>query len=300
MARTRRGLLALILIVLLSSACLSSSPTPPPENRDPGTGEPVLQGSRYETMRVLARRLADAAAAARDEVTTERRGAPGEEALAKLSELANRARDLHRRLDTYSDRPRYVRAEVRELDGLVRDVDSRLRYGRASGRAERGWREVLDIMDRMNRLAAGEDVDLPSPSSDSGPVFPTSPSDDTWRSGSVLRDPELEDFRRMARELVVRATLAAEGAERAGARDSASDRLLRDLQDFRARVRELERRGDGASLQRADVRPLVERLHEDARRLDREMRDGELHTGIWSDWTEVLLLLRRMVDLTRV
>lgn len=299
MATNYRVLPAMLLTVSLTSACLSSSPAPPPENRDPGTGEPVLQGSRYETMRVLARRLADAAAAARDEALSERRGGPGEEAPARLSELVNRARDLHRRLDNYSDRPRSVRAEVRELDGLVRDVDSRLRYGRASSRAERGWREVLDIMDRMNRLAAGEDVDLPPTSSDSGPVFPTSPADETWRSGSVLRDRELEDFRRMARELAVRATLAAEGAERAGARDSASGRLLRDLQDSRARVRELERRAEAASLQRADVRPLVERLHEDARRLDREMRDGGLYTGIWSDWTEVLLLLRRMIDLTR-
>jgi hypothetical protein len=29
------------------------------------------------------------------------------------------------------------------------------------------------------------------------------------------------------------------------------------------------------------------------------MRDAGSYTGIWSDWTEVLLLLRRMVDLTR-
>ena len=300
MATNRRGLPAMLLTVSMASACVSSSPAPPPENRDPSTGEPVLQGSRYETMRVLARRLADAAAAARDEALSERRGGPGEEVLARLSELVNRARDLHRRLDTYSDRPRYVGAEVRELDRLVRDVDSRMRDGRASSRVERGWREVLDLMDRMNRLAAGEDVDLPPTTSGSGPVFPTPPADETWRSGSVLRDRELEDFRRMARELAVRATLAAEGAERAGARDSASDRLLRDLQDFRARVRELERRAEAASLQRADVRPLVERLHEDARRLDRDMRDGGLYTGIWSDWTEVLLLLRRMVELARI
>ena len=130
MATTRGGWLALFLTVLLASACVSGSPAPPPEP-GPRTGEPVLQGSRYETMRVLARRLADAAAAARDEALSQRRGGPGEEALAKLSELVNRARDLHRRLDNYSDRPRYVRAEVRELDGLVRDVNSRLGYGRA-------------------------------------------------------------------------------------------------------------------------------------------------------------------------
>lgn len=299
MARTRGGLLALLLTVLTASACMSSSPSPPPENRDPGTGEPVLEGSRYETMRVLARRLADAAAAARDEALSERRGGPGEEATAKLSELVNRARDLHRRLDTYSDRPRYVRAEVKELDGLVRDLDSRLGYGRASTRAEQSWREVLNLMDRMNRLAAGDDVYLPPTSSDTGPVFPTPSAEETWGSGTVLRDRELDDFRRMARELAVRTTLAAEGAQRAGARDSGSDRLLRDLQDFRSRVRELERRADAASLRRSELRPLVDRLHEDARRLDREMRDGGSYTGIWADWTEVLLLLRRMVDLSR-
>ncbi|MFN2387498.1 MAG: hypothetical protein ABR576_14640 [Thermoanaerobaculia bacterium] len=251
-------------------------------------------------MRVLAKRLSDATAATRDEALSDRRAGPGEEALGRLSDLVNRSRDLHRRLDNYSDRPRYVRAEVRELDGLVRDVDSRMRSDRPSGRAAQNWREVLDVMDRMNRLAIGEDVELPPIASDTGPVFPTSPSDESWRSGSVLRDREVEDFRRMTRELAVRATLAAEGAERARERTSASDRLLRDLQDFRDRVRDLERRVDTATVDRADVRPVVERLYDDARRFDREMRDGGVYTGIWGDWTEVLLLLRRLVDLSRV
>jgi hypothetical protein len=250
-------------------------------------------------MRVLAGRLADAATATRDETLSDRRAGPGEDGRARLSDLVTRSRDLYRRLDNYSDRPRYVRAEVRELDGIVRDLDSGMRSGRATTRTARSWREVLDIMDRMNRLAAGEDVELPPISSDTGPVFPTSPADETWRSGSVLRDRELEDFRRMSRELAVRATLAAEGAERTRASDSASDRLLRDLRDFRDRVRDLERRADTGTLDRGEARQTVERLHADARRFDREMRDGGLYTGIWSDWTEVLLLLRRMVDLTR-
>lgn len=304
MKTSTRSWLTVLAAALLASACVSSSPAPPPETTNPATGEPALQGARYESMRVLARRLAERAAVARDDAAPDRRPRAGEESLSRLEDLVERSRDFHRRLDDYSNPPRYVRSEVRELDALVREIDGRARYARLSDRAARSWRDVLDVMDRMNRLAAGEDVDLPpaSPSGRDEPVFPTGPtssSDETWRTGSVLRDSELEEFRRASRELAVRATLASETAERTGGGSETERRLLRDIQDLRGRARDLERRGDASALDRGQLRPVVDRLNDDARRIDRELRDGGLYTRIWGDWTEVLLMLRRMSELVR-
>jgi len=305
MATTRGSWLAvLVAAALLASACVSTSPAPPPETRDAATGELALEGARYESMRVLAGRLAERAARTRDDAAAERSPRAGEEGLSRLSDLTDRARELHRRLDNYSDPPRYVRSEVRALDALVREVDSAARFARLSDRVQRSWRDVLDAMDRMNRLASGEQVDMPSDGSSTRdePVFPASPTpsgEDTWRSGSSLRDRDLEEFRRASRELAVRSTLALEAAERTGGSSEPERRLLRDLQDFRARARDLERQSDATTLDRGQTRTAVDRLHDEARRVDRELRDGGLYPRVWSDWTEVLLLVRRMSDLVR-
>jgi hypothetical protein len=50
---------------------------------------------------------------------------------------------------------------------------------------------------------------------------------------------------------------------------------------------------------RADVRSYVDRLLEDARRIDRSMRDGNLYSVTWTDWSEVVRLLQRLADIAR-
>jgi hypothetical protein len=296
-----RLLLALVAgVPLVAVACGTTYSSPPPEST---RGD--LEGSRYERMRVLAGRLVDRLQATRDELRTTR----NREADTPLfSDLLDRARRFRDRMEDYGNPPRYVRADVDELDRLAREYESETRSVSASTRAVENWTAAQDVINRMERLVSGGDVDFP-PAGDSSPypnyptnpTYPTHPTGDTSPYGSILSGRALDDLRRTAHELVVRATLARDTADRSAASYSDSDRrLLADLSYFVSGAKELETRtNSGASVDRRDARPFVERLTEDARRLDISLRGSSAYARAGSDWVEVLRLLQRLSDQTR-
>jgi hypothetical protein len=299
--RSKSALLAIALLApLVAVACGTTYSSTPPE-----TPRGDLEGYRYERMRVLSGRLVDRLQATRDELRETR----NREADTPLfSGLLDRARRFRDRMENAADPPRYVRSDVGEIDRLAREYDAETRRISASTRAVQSWTAAQDIINRMQRLFSGGDVDLP-PDADASPYppyptnppYPPYPSGDTSPDGTVLSGSALEDVRRAAHELVVRATLARDSAERAGAPYGDSDRrLLADLSYFVSGAKELETRTNaGTSVDRRDVRPFVERLTEDARRLDLSLRGSSAFSRSGSDWVEVLRLLERLSDLTR-
>src|SRR5687767_647752 len=219
------------LAPLLAVACGTTYSPPPPTS----TGD--LEGSRYETMRVLSGRLVDRLQGTRDELRAAREAESEMGALADLIEKARRFRDS---MENYSNPPRYVRDDVNELDRLARDLESRTRDVRVSTRAYDNWRGALDVIDRMQRLLAGQNVDIPPATGPTtgtgGSTYPTYPSTGTY--GSILTGTTLEDFRRTAHEVVVRGTLARDTAERSGTiYNDADRRLLSDLSYFLTQAR---------------------------------------------------------------
>ena len=64
-------------------------------------------------------------------------------------------------------------------------------------------------------------------------------------------------------------------------------------------ARDLESRVSASSVGRDQVRTDVSRLLDDARRLERAMRDANLYSGAWTDWAEVVRLLQRLSDIAR-
>ncbi|MEO8349338.1 MAG: hypothetical protein ABI610_10530 [Acidobacteriota bacterium] len=288
----------MILAPLAAVACGTTYSSPPPAT---STGD--LEGSRYETMRVLAGRLVDRLQGTRDELRASREAESEMSTLATLIEKARRFRD---QLENYSNPPRYVRDDVNELDRIARDMESRTRNVQVSTRAYDNWRGALDVLDRMQRLLAGQDVDIPpasGPSTGSGgstyPTYPTYPSTG-GTYGSVLSGTALEDFRRTAHEVVVRGTLARDTAERSGTTYNDTDRrLVSDLSYFLSQARDLDSRAMATSVDRRDVRPLVERLSDDARRLDSGLRSSSAFSRSSSDWAEVMRGVQRLLDLTR-
>lgn len=286
----------MILLPLLATACGTTYSSPPP-----ATERGDLEGSRYETMRVLAGRLVDRLQGTRDELRVTREAESEMSTLATLIEKARRFRDS---MENYSNPPRYVRDDVNELDRLARDLESRTRNVQVSTRAYDNWRGALDVLDRMQRLLAGQDVDIPpasGPSSGSGSTYPTYPTyPSTGGTYGVLTGTALEDFRRTAHEIVVRGTLARDTAERSGTIYNDSDRrVLSDLSYFLSQARDLDNRALGTTVDRRDVRPLVERLSDDARRLDAAMRVSSAFTRTNADWAEVMRGVQRLLDLTR-
>jgi hypothetical protein len=154
----------------------------------------------------------------------------------------------------------------------------------------------------MRRLLAGENVDIPPRGTDypSPPPYPTYPTGPSGSYGSILSGSALDDFRRTAHEIVVRATLARDSAERAGSTYSEpARRVLADMTYFVSGARDLESRASASTVDRRDVSSYVSRLLEDARRIDRSMRDTSSYSGSWTDWSEVIRLLQRLSDIAR-
>ena len=282
----------MILVPLLATACGTTYSSPPPAS---STGE--LSGSRFETMRVLAGRLVDRLQGTRDELRVSREAESEMSTLANLIEKARRFRDS---MENYSNPPRYVRDDVNELDRIARDMESRTRNVQVSTRAYDNWRGALDVLDRMQRLLAGQDVDIPpATGSTGGSTYPPYPSTG-GTYGSVLSGATLEDFRRTAHEIVVRGTLARDAAERSGTIYSDSDRrVLSDLSYFLSQARDLDSRAMATTVDRRDVRPLVERLSDEARRLDAAMRVSSAFSRTGTDWAEVMRGVQRLLDMTR-
>jgi hypothetical protein len=283
-----------ILAPLFAVACGTTYSSPPPESP---RGD--LEGSRYETMRVLAGRLVDRLQATRDELRATR-NREGDTPL--FSDLVDRSRRFRDRMEDYGNPPRYVRSDVDELDRLAREYESQTRNVSASTRAVDNWTAAQDVINRMQRLLSGADVDIP-PAGDSStfPTYPTSPTYPTTPYGSVLSGSALDDVRRTAHEVVVRATLARDTAERSGATYSDSDRrLLADISYFVSGAKELETRtNSGTAVDRRDVRPFIERLTDDARRIDTSLRSSSAYSRSNNDWVEVVRLLQRLSDMTR-
>jgi hypothetical protein len=276
---------------LLVTACGVTYSPPPPEYP---SGE--LEGSRYETMRVLSERLVDRLEALRDELRATRNTRAEIPAFSDLLERSRRFRDG---LQNYSNPPRYVRSDVDEIDRLAREYDDRTRNVSASTRAVDYWRDVQDVIDRMRRLLAGEDVDIP-PRGPESPSYPTYPRPGGGSYGSVLSGSALDDFRRTAHEVVIRSTLARDTAERAGgASNDSARRLLSDMSYFVSGARDLDSRASAATVDRRDVRTYVDRLQEDALRIERSLRDANLYAASWTDWSETVRLLQRLSDIAR-
>jgi hypothetical protein len=282
------------LAPLVGAACGTTYSSPPPEYP---AGD--VEGSRFETMRVLSDRLVERLDGLRDELRVTR-NTQAETPL--FSDLLERARRFRDQMQDYASPRRYVRSDVEELDRLMRDYDDRTRNVSASSRAVRLWEGAQDVVDRMRRLLAGENVEIPPRGTDypSSPSYPTYPTGPSGSSGSILSGSALDDFRRTAHEVVVRATLARDSAERAGGTYSEpARRVLADMTYFVSGARDLESRASASTVDRRDVRSYVDRLLEDARRIDRSMRESSSYSGAWTDWSEVIRLLQRLSDIAR-
>ena len=116
----------------------------------------------------------------------------------------------------------------------------------------------------------------------------------------MISGSALEDLRRTAHEIVVRASLARDTAQRSGPGYGDSDRrLLADLSYFVSGARDLDSRVTTSTVDRRDIAPFVDRLSDDARRIDGALRDSSAYSRAGGDWAEVLRLLDRLSEMTR-
>jgi hypothetical protein len=299
-----------------------------------GTPDRPLRGRQFETMRALAHTLGESAQEAVSVAGSNVRGRSRQtrQFLASLDDFARRADSFHERMDTYETRPWDVPREVVSLDQSARRVNDTIRRTRVFSNVADQWGHVVDVLDRMKRLLAGEEVRVPpahgsgndydrdngpfadnrdgrddrnegrdrhdqegrDPRDQGGPVQPNllPPASDAV----ILAGPRLEQYRQLTRSLDSHAGRALEIAGRMSRDDREySQDLFLSLQHFNTDVRTLRTRADSGQLDRKDLNRLLAGAHE----IDRKMRESRVFPRVWEEWKQSIDTLNQILDLVR-
>jgi len=274
-----------------------------------GTRNRPLEGRRYETMRALAHYLDQTAQSAlQTAVDDARRGAHGRRLLPLVRDFARRADTFHTLMDDYEARRQDVPPRVNDLITRARRINSRLGAGTYLARTTReDWTSVIDVLDSMKRVMAGEDVDVPMAHGDFedydrdyGPFGGVERAGGTGGSAFDLSGSRLEDFRRLAHELDTAALRSHQIAETNRANYTArQEEFLLDLRRFAERAHDVHVRADAGRVNPREMGPIVNRLLQDARATERSLRDTRVFPQVWDQWGETIDVLNRMADIVR-
>jgi len=281
-----------------------------------GTVQRPLTGRQFETMRALAHYLDEST---QEAVAVAGSGVQGRswrtrQFLSSLDDFAKRSNSFHERMDAYDTHPWDLPREVSRLDQSARRVNDTIQTTRVySGVAEQ-WNQVVDVLDRMKRLLAGEDVRVPPAhrrggdyERDYGPFASRDEHPDNREHGGVpqpsLSDaitmaasPRSDQYRQLVRDLDIHADRALEIARRMTRddRDYSPD-LFVSLQHFSDAVRALRSRADAGQLDRREVNHLLA----DARETDGKMRENHVFPRVWDEWQQSIDILNQISELSR-
>lgn len=276
-----------------------------------------LDGNRLQTMQYLAYYVDEGAEIALEVATESLNTTTARHRLA-LDAL----RDFGRRADAFRDKMDRsattvdVRTEVARLQTQARRVSYRVRRANVPDLAE-DWDSVQDDLNRMQRLLAGRNVNVPAP-----PAFARGIEDDdedvsrrddrfgrrdvdvsgtrtTDDVGGFRTTPitgrTLADFRGMVDDLELRANRVFALAQTNQADYSfRGAQMLSDLRHFRDQVVALKARTDNYTLDAREIGPTVDHLLEDARKADTSMRNARVFVEVWNEWADTINTLEKM------
>jgi hypothetical protein len=273
-----------------------------------GTRNRPFEGRRYETMRALAHYLDETAQSALETAVDDaRRGASERRVLPLIRDFARRADDFHTLMDNYEANRQDVPPRVIDLITRARRVNDRFGTAYVASSTREDWTSVIDVLDRMKRLMAGEDVQVPAAHAgfedydrDYGMFGGVRRTSDAGASVLGLSGSRLEDFRRLAHDLDESALRSHQVAEtnRANYMMNQQD-FLSDLRRFAERAHDVHVRADAGDVNPREMGPIVNQLLQDARATDRSLRNTKAFPQVWDQWAQTIDILDRMADLVR-
>lgn len=270
-----------------------------------GSRERPLEGRRYETMRALAHYLDESSQSALDTFTeAAKRRSSERKLLPQVKDFARRAGNFHGMMDNYEATRRDVPPQVNDLLTRARRINGRLNSTYISRSTREGWTDVIEVLDRMKRVMAGENVEVPMAHGnledyerDYG-MFGGVRRAEGGGSAFDLTGARLEQFRRLAHELDQKALRSHQIAETNRADYTARQQeFLSDLRRFAERAHNVHTRADEGRVNPREMAPIVSRLLQDARDTDRSLRDTRVFPEVWDQWGETINVLSQMVDL---
>jgi len=248
-----------------------------------GTRDRLLEGQRYETLRALARDLDQSARGALDGATNDVQDGASTAArwLPSIRSFARGAADFHGRVDNYRMLPFEVPVRVDELTARAHEVNDSIRSAHALQSTHDDWEAVLAVLGRMRLVLAASDVEGLGA-----------------HAVAVLSGPRLQEFRQLAHDVDVSASEAHQTARRdLGYYPSRGRQFLGELNYFAAQTRDLHRRAAATQVDPQQIGPIVDRLLEDARQADRNMRDARVFASVWVVSGSTITMLHRMASL---
>lgn len=272
-----------------------------------GTRNRPLEGRRFETMRALAHYLDERSQAAlRTAVEDSRRGAQGRRVLPMVRDFARRADAFHTMMDNYETRRRDVPSQVNDLILRARRVNERMGTTYVAGSTRSEWTDVIEVLDLMKRVTAGQDVQVPTAHGrfedydrDYGMFGDTRRTSNEVGSGFGWQGTRLAEFRRLAVELAENSLRAHQIAEATGGNTIRQREFLAELRRFAERAHAVRTQADNREVNRRDIIPIVNQLLQDARATDRSLRDTRVFPQVLDQWSRTIDVLNRMVDVAR-
>lgn len=296
-------LLAVSVVVLLGPAV----PIVSAQTTVYGTRERPLEGRRYETMRALAHYLDETAQSTLDSFTeAARRRSSERRVLPQVQDFARRAASFHSQMDNYEATRRDVPPQVNDLLTRARRINGRLNSTYIARSTREGWTEVIEVVDRMKRVVAGENVEVPMAHGDLEDydrdygMFGGVRRAEGGGSAFDLTGARLEEFRSLAHDLDQNALRSHQIAETNRANYTARQQeFLTDLRRFAERAHEVHVRADAGRVDPREMAPIVSRLLQDARDTDRSLRDTRVFPEVWDQWGQTIGVLNQMAELVR-
>ena len=273
-----------------------------------GTRTRPLEGRRYESMRALSHYLDQTTQDALQMATIDaRRGRSERSVLPAIRDFARRADEFHGLMDKYEATRQDVPNRVIDLITRARRVNDRVSTGYAADTTQKEWANVIDVLDRMKRLMAGEDVQVPPAHAgfedydrDYGMFGGVRRTGDTGGSVVGLSGSRLESFRRLAIYLDESTQRSRQLAETNRVNYTArQEQFLSDLRRFGERAHDVRLRADAGEVNPREMRPIVSQLLQDAQATDRSLRETRVFPQVWDQWTRTIDTLDKMAVLVR-
>ena len=273
-----------------------------------GSRNRPLEGRRFETMRALAHYLDERSQAAlRTAVAASQRGAQGRSILPPVRDFARRADAFHTMMDSYETRRRDVPPQVDDLIRRARQINGRLGTTSVAASTRSDWTEVIEVLDLMKRVTAGEDVQVPPAHAgfedydrDYGMFGNARRTSNEVGTGFGWQGTRLAEFRRLAVELADATLRAHQLAETNRASiNIRQQEFLAELRRFAERAHAVRTQADNRELNRRDIVPIVNQFLQDARATDRSLRDTRVHPAVLDQWARTIEVLNRMVEAAR-
>lgn len=224
-----------------------------------------------------------------------------------LGDFNRRAQGFLDRVDDYEARPFTIQSDVNSLRSVARQVNTRLRRVRAANDLRDDWSSVMDGIERMRRVLAGQQVSLPAArtdwawygADDNVPSGNSGWRDRSGRRDGLLRGRPLADFRSATGDFTMRIQRVHDALAQDNAWQGRRERAqaIEHLRGVQAMVTQIETRVGASEMESTAVAGELTPIRQAVGSLDQTVRQ---YARAEADWVAAVTALDRMAAMVGI